>query len=53
MRRTDVSAGWESERDPVAAPARSTGWKVEVGGGEQEEAGSRALTGKDGAACSQ
>ena len=34
---TDVSAGWESERDPVAAPARSTGWKVEVGGGEQEE----------------
>ena len=51
MRRTDVSAGWESERDPVAAPARSTGWKVEVGGGEQSS--SRALTGKDGAACSQ
>ena len=40
-------ARWESG-DPVAAPARSTGWKVEE---EEEEELSQALT-DTGATCS-
>ena len=44
MWRTNVSAGWESERDPVAAPARSTGWKVEVGGGSRRQSGADGKT---------
>ena len=45
--RPDI-AQWESG-DPVAAPARSTGWKVE--GEEEEEELSQALT-DTGATCS-
>ena len=49
--RPDI-AQWESG-DPVAAPARSTGWKVEEVEEEEEEEGelSQALT-DTGATCS-
>ena len=43
-------AQWESG-DPVAAPARSTGWKVEEEGEEEEGELSQALT-DTGATCS-